>query len=1290
MTFHPNEREPALLTPHELLLSRLPGLLSLWTDDRERGRDAYQTARELVAAWAGLQRLVLPEHSSDILRRADEVIHDDMSRFLDAMLSHDFNFESWHRVMDDLDTDWDSNCLEADELEWRTSQAFEALDRTELFAWFAVANSPSDKRIHSWLESLPEQCERAEQFVAERPDLFLCLATDLAATIAWSRPGLEASAPQLWESLGKHRRIEEAREEIELIPSRETVLAGISRAANRTTKSTLLASNVTAALAIDKVKKKPPVSESSQLTSTEPKFKVGDLVSARSNPGILLPVIEVIPGGAEQRYRVFENIVKVTYYESQLQATTVPSEEQRVLTVRELQARLTSLHILSPSTANLFSLRSGRVHFVPYQYRPVLKLIRADLPRLLIADEVGVGKTIEAGLIIKELRARMDISSVLVICPKALVAERKWYNEMKRFDEQFTALDGPLLRHCLQESHVEGEWPEQYARAILPFSLFDSDLVFGKNGRGRRAKSNSTGLLTLDPPPKFDLVIVDEAHHIRNSTTLLHHGVRYFCDNAHAVVMLTATPVQLGSQDLFTLLNVLRSDLIIDRPSFEQMAEPNKFISAAVQHCRGAGPDWQRETITCLDAAANTSWGDLFIRKSPVFENAYQQLHKVSLGDSERVGLTRTVEELYTFSPFINRTRRRDIGAFTTRKPETLTVDFTAAQKSLHDGVLSVIERILVRCHGQQNVKFMMTTIRRQAASCLYGLNPMLADILMGKLDRLELLEASDNDDEADLGFVSQVRSEVEGLLEQAAQLSPADPKVNAFVKVLLDNSKRQNNKALVFSTFRHTLSYLMRHTNSRGLRVGLIHGDVNDDERADLRRRFSLPKEDNNAIDVLLSSEVGCEGLDFQFCDFLVNYDLPWNPMRIEQRIGRIDRYGQQSETIAIVNLITPGTVDADIYDRCLSRIGVFQQALGGSEEILGKITQELHDIAESFSLNQEERNLRLQQLADNGIRLIREEQELETKQSEFFGLNVPNQAWRDEIQSTETFWLSAAAIQGCVAAYLAHRSSSDGEHLLGDKSLKTLRLNQETRGRLLEDYKRLQRSNDMVSRAWEKWLKGSLPTLPVTFEQTTAVENPKAVYLSVVHPIVQQAARFLEITEPAYATLAAASATIPRGTHFFAVYRWEKEGVKPDESLVPVADDVQIEDALFNLLQTARDNGSANLPTAVECDALDHRHHLKWSEARAKHVADNRLLVEHRVQSLNISHRARRKAIEDQILRATNEKIRSMKESELARADADFNRRFADLQRATGSGDIRSTPVLFGTITISTESLI
>src|SRR5205823_12521583 len=107
--------------------------------------------------------------------------------------------------------------------------------------------------------------------------------------------------------------------------------------------------------------------------------------------------------------------------------------------------------------------------------------------------------------------------------------------------------------------------------------------VLGRKGDRRRKER---GLLNLNPPPKFDLVIVDEAHHIRNSETFLHQGIRYFCDNSEAVLFLSATPVQLGSEDLYTLLNVLRPDLVIDEASFKQMAEPNRFINAAVHQCR--------------------------------------------------------------------------------------------------------------------------------------------------------------------------------------------------------------------------------------------------------------------------------------------------------------------------------------------------------------------------------------------------------------------------------------------------------------------------------------------------------------------------------------------------------------------------------------------------------------------------------------------------------------------------------------------------------------------------------
>lgn len=283
---------------------------------------------------------------------------------------------------------------------------------------------------------------------------------------------------------------------------------------------------------------------------------------------------------------MFEASRKQDYYESQLKAIEPHATERATVSPGDLSAFLTGVQLSAPSSSSLHSFNVGRIRYVPYQYRPVFKLIRADRPRLLVADEVGVGKTIEAGLILKELQARNDVKSALIICPKALVAERKWELEMRRFDEQFTPLDGSLLRHCIRETHLGGEWPLQYEKAILPFSLFDGDLLFGKQGKGA---ARDVGLLALDPPPKFDLVIVDEAHHIRNTETFLHQAVRYFCDHADAVVFLSATPVQLGRDDLFTLLNVLRPDVVIDPASFDQMAEPNPHINEAIQACRQIG-----------------------------------------------------------------------------------------------------------------------------------------------------------------------------------------------------------------------------------------------------------------------------------------------------------------------------------------------------------------------------------------------------------------------------------------------------------------------------------------------------------------------------------------------------------------------------------------------------------------------------------------------------------------------------------------------------------------------------
>jgi len=186
-------------------------------------------------------------------------------------------------------------------------------------------------------------------------------------------------------------------------------------------------------------------------------FALGDLVRLASDPSKTGAIIERTAEHPEGRYTVFVDGARRQFYTSQLLPLEEPAEgAPRIETADVFHARLTAAQITHPGVSSLFSLNAARIDFIPYQFRPVLKFMRADRPRLLIADSVGVGKTIEAGLILRELQARGDVRTVLIICPRPLVAERKWEAEMRRFDERFVPLDGPALRICIDEMDLEG------------------------------------------------------------------------------------------------------------------------------------------------------------------------------------------------------------------------------------------------------------------------------------------------------------------------------------------------------------------------------------------------------------------------------------------------------------------------------------------------------------------------------------------------------------------------------------------------------------------------------------------------------------------------------------------------------------------------------------------------------------------------------------------------------------------------------------------------------------------
>lgn len=1017
-------------------------------------------------------------------------------------------------------------------------------------------------------------------------------------------------------------------------------------------------------------------------------YNIGDTVKI-NHDGSIGAIVGVNTVGSTTQYVVVVNGRKMNFFEEQLSSFEMPNENC-VYSAKEVNALLTARLILNPSISSLYSLNSAKIDYIPYQFRPVLKIVKSDSPRILIADGVGVGKTIEAGLILKELEARFDIKSVLVICPRPLITEKKWQNELKRFGEKFVHIDSKQLKYCIEETELDyGEWPSDYQKCIIPYSLFDEAVVCGTATKdGVVKKLDRKSLSDLKPFPKFDLVIIDEAHHIKNQNTFAYQAAQMFCDSAESIVLLTATPIQLADKDLFVLLNLLRPDLVFDIDSFRHMAAPNPYINEAVKIIRSNQDNWQESALNQLKFAGDTPWGVAMLTTNPIYRKTIRMLNRETITPEQRVELIGEVESLHTFANVINRTRRRDIGNFTLRKPETIKVTFTESQNELYNLLMQTQAEILIKLHGDRGIRFMMTTIMRQAASCIHGLKPFLQTILTRRFDELDIsgLDVEDNSN-TELGeklyqtmSVPKIKEAVKQILLLAENLGDQDNKLDALIKTINGKQDMANNRVMVFSSFRHTLKYLADKLSSFGIRVGVVHGGVSDEDRVKLRARFMMDKSEKEAIEVLLFSEVGCEGLDYQFCDCMVNYDLPWNPQAIEQRIGRIDRNGQKSESVSIVNIITEDTIDCDIYDRCLSRIGVFNASIGDSEQILGDITKEIYNIAEQYILNPEERREKLQQLQDNKIRLIQEQQKMEDEKHTFFGLDLSENVIKKELQDATNIHLSAEAIEHLVETYLEKRLGDSNVYILGDGKAKTLRLNIDNRKLLFDDYNKLPKQANPVYRQWDQYLNNSVPFEKITFDGEYAAENNDVVFIMPTHPLVKQALKCFE-DEPILCSLKIKTDTLPIGEHPFIIYEWLYKGVKPDNKLQVVTLDNIPNNVLLEAIYNAQDEPNI---TEINQEVIDNKHFRIWQIAKNDYIEYSTQIIGYKLENLSMSYNSRLRVIRERLAKETDARIIRMKQSQLASIELSFKDKKKELSGIIAQSDIVVRKLVIGSIRV------
>lgn len=602
-------------------------------------------------------------------------------------------------------------------------------------------------------------------------------------------------------------------------------------------------------------------------------------------------------------------------------------------------ATLTRAKLDGSLTDTMFSFRATSTIFRPYQFKPVMKLLQTGKSRLLIADEVGLGKTIEAGLIWTELEARKAADRVLVVCPSSLVA--KWRNEMsERFNFDLIELD----RAALTEFH------EQASTGRLPRRGF----YIGSLERLRTwdGLEDIVNLRVL-----FDLVIVDEAHYMRNSGNRSHGLGAVLSEMTDNLVFLSATPLNLKSADLYNLIDLLSPGEFGDEWTFEEHLAPN-----AILHAIGEGLRDPRVTsvdrLASLDGLQELTFGKPLLLR-PEMDLLREELQEGHLDAAAIVRIRRLLADLNAMSATVTRTRKVEVEEEKTlRSPHIVSIEWTDAERAFYD-------QYLTWCQARAGdadvpVGFAMQMPLRLASACL----PMARDqVLHWHNEEISEDEESPTSVDVDSELSTIAKPPVVAphaeLVRAAQRLGDVDTKFDELLSQI-QHLVSDGRRTLLFTFSRPTLEYLRRNLQDHA-RVAVLHGGVSKDARKRIMADFRA-----GAYDIVLANRVASEGLDFEFCSVIINYDLPWNPMEIEQRIGRIDRMGQKEAIITVVNFHNPATIDERILVRVLDRIGVFERSIGALEPIILSKMQDLQGAMFDFTLTEAQREYKTNQVLE------------------------------------------------------------------------------------------------------------------------------------------------------------------------------------------------------------------------------------------------------------------------------------------------------------------------------------
>ncbi|THE15502.1 DEAD/DEAH box helicase [Bacillus timonensis] len=465
---------------------------------------------------------------------------------------------------------------------------------------------------------------------------------------------------------------------------------------------------------------------------------------------------------------------------------------------------------------------------LPHQLEVAKQVVEKMNGKAILADEVGLGKTIEAGLILKEYMIRGLVKKVLILVPASLVSQ--WASEL---NQKFYI---PAVQQ--KKSYM---W-EQY------------DVIVSSIDTAKRSPHRE-----IVYEQDYDLIIIDEAHKLKNSKTKNYEFVqnlkKKFC------LLLTATPIQNRIDEIFNLVSLLKPGHLGNQENFEES----------------------------------------FGKKSR------------SIDDHEHL------KELV--NKVMIRNRRDDTGIeWTKRKVETVPIEFSETEQELYDAISAYRSSL----SGFASSMFSILTLQREACSSREAVYFTLKKMLEKK-----------NED----GSAGVPGDMVMGLMKKVEQVTQ-----NSKAEKAVELIKQIDDKVIIFTEYRATQMYLQWFLQQNGISSVPFRGGFKRGKKDWMRELFK------GKFQVLIATEAGGEGINLQFCNHIINYDLPWNPMRLEQRIGRIHRLGQEKD-VHIYNFATKNTVEEHILKLLYEKINLFERVIGQLDDILtrldlGNIEDHIQDI--------------------------------------------------------------------------------------------------------------------------------------------------------------------------------------------------------------------------------------------------------------------------------------------------------------------------------------------------------